>query len=858
MPEQILLNPCLAENLSLTCQLVEKNLGQGSGKLAEYKSYPLTDSEGRTRHYVLTHPLLQFTLAPALADNAKPQRIIDIFEPTHEGEGGYGKIYPVLASILFKEGQATFSEQAFVVKKIQFAPCASHDKPNKPPAPLRAIHREQYLASHFLGAYFSPIIDEEKAFLHLERAPGKPLTYYTNKLNAAQFLSLACALLEHIPQQLSRMLSYGKHQGKHIVHCDVSASNIMADFAAGKWTVQLVDFGVAKAIEGDKSYQSKQYRGRLWYYDATMFRAALGRRAIDFNYESDLYALYNILVNLAGSSKRAELSQKPEELLAELKSPSLDGLFMTMSLAEDVKIDLIALMASLIHPNKNQRPSPQEALARFKKALASVDTSTLTSPFQQKTIKTLPSFEELWVEPIKPAASELTRWLKDFRTNYNSLNETEKTELIKEFNQKKAVIYYYAVYLQHFELFQTYPEETIARLIMRHVYLLSPIIKGAARFNALAPYSKLIGGLPLLVSESDAQWCASLAEFQSLHFNVQQGVERREETLPLFSHLESILKEHDWTPFNTHQLMWCFTGQYELLEELNGLFDAYQNFVDAHALSSTKWPMGLKQWFTDFTTRVVQNGESPPELEDELDLRVSLIKQLEYFTSYFLASDEPQNLRVLGELGGYSLEDIKQLISDLDFQDSRAIRQLIQKISIIPYLTNMAAVYPSLSKLAQQSLTAKLHALLAQPDAPDLKIQVVNLGEKLVAYASLNQTLIRLSNEKEDLDGIKSSIPYLLADLDIAQRALTLMPDPPIPGLALYLIRLNIGLERVIKQSKENLGARILNEYELFFQDPIHYSPYKAVPGQSHRLFPALKKGQEDNELTQFDHLHLF
>jgi len=268
MPKPLVLNPTLEENLDLVCKLVATQLGKAPGRLKAYKVYSLPDTEGEDQNYVLTHPLVQFNADPLIAADLEQQTIIDIYEPLVEGAGSSGSIYPVVRSIVVHDGMPVFDNKNYVLKKV-LLPDLSFDKPHKPPAIIRAVRREQYIGSHFLGSYYKAYEEPAVAFLHMEHAPGNPIGYFWTKLNGVQFLSLACALLEQIPPQLQQIISYGKHTGKRIVHCDITANNILADFNEEKWTVKLVDFGSAKAQNSDECYPSKKARGTRWHYIAS-------------------------------------------------------------------------------------------------------------------------------------------------------------------------------------------------------------------------------------------------------------------------------------------------------------------------------------------------------------------------------------------------------------------------------------------------------------------------------------------------------------------------------------------------------------------------------------------------------------
>ncbi len=431
MPNTILLNPILEENLALVCKLVETQLGKAPGKLEEYRVYSYIDGEGVNHKYALTHPLIQFTADPLIAAELAHQRIIDVFEPTVEGAGSYGSLYPVVRSILFTDDLPSFDTKSYVIKKIKIDSAAIADKPSKPPAGIRAIRREQYIGSHFLGSNYQTLEGADEAFLHMERAPGKPLHYYWNKLNAEEFLSLTCALLEQIPQQLQRIITHGKHAGKQIVHCDITANNILAYFNEGKWTVKLVDFGLAKAKKLDERYISKRARGTTFHYDQRMFSADLHREPLIFTRETDIYALYNVILELAGYYYRLEKRGLPALLLRDLERPSLDNLFNGMDFPLVMKSQLRELMCGMMDADRSRRISHDAALTGFQLALTGIDKSTfLATPVAEGTELpiTISSLKQLIEQPLKEDPKALSTWISTFRTVYLGLSTTEQSE----------------------------------------------------------------------------------------------------------------------------------------------------------------------------------------------------------------------------------------------------------------------------------------------------------------------------------------------------------------------------------------------------------------------------------------------
>ena len=517
MPNTHFLNPTLDENLVLTCRLVEAQLGISPGRLNTYKAYPLADEHGIEHHYILTHPLIQFKADPAFAAELGKERIIDIFEPTVEGSGSYGRVYPVIRSISFHNDIPAFENKNYLIKELAIS---EHrlDKYNKPPAAIRAAHREQYIASYFLSSHYKVKEESHRVFLHMDRAAGVTLAHYRDQLTGRRFLSLACALLEQIPKQLQQTINHGKHIGKTIIHCDITTHNILADLKGEDWVLKLIDFGLAKAKRADGSYTSFKARGTRHHYDATMYRAKLNNEPIVFTGETDLYGLYNIIAELAGHRYRASKKISAEELLEDLDRPKLNDLFHRMGFTPEMRIELTGLIYGMLESNRSNRLTLAEAQEGFKKALTSILTSD-TAEMREAPLDALKMQMRL---PIKNTFEGIKNWLYAFSTLSTYLSEADQKELI-DFSRREKINNYYAyLYLHFYHLLKDYDEAVVARLLIRHARLTVAIQQKAESFqNAWKTrYYELANNLRLQITENDAAWSEQIESFQELQLSI--------------------------------------------------------------------------------------------------------------------------------------------------------------------------------------------------------------------------------------------------------------------------------------------------------------------------------------------------
>jgi serine/threonine protein kinase len=135
-----------------------------------------------------------------------------------------------------------------------------------------------------------------RPYFAMEYVPGLPLTKFAddNKLTIRQRLELF--------QQVCDAIAHA--HTKAIIHRDIKASNVMAYMADGKPAVKVIDFGVAKALTGDKLTDRTFFTQRgvvVGTYDSMSPEQADGSADIDTR--TDGYSLGVLLYELLCGAK---------------------------------------------------------------------------------------------------------------------------------------------------------------------------------------------------------------------------------------------------------------------------------------------------------------------------------------------------------------------------------------------------------------------------------------------------------------------------------------------------------------------------------------------------------------------------
>jgi serine/threonine protein kinase/Tfp pilus assembly protein PilF len=149
---------------------------------------------------------------------------------------------------------------------------------------------------HIARVYDAGTTEAGRPYFVMEYVPGKPITQFCddNRLSIHERLLLfvqACEAIAHA-------------HTKAIIHRDVKASNVLAYMHDGKPTVTVIDFGIAKALRGDRltdaSFNTEQGLV-IGTYESMSPEQAEGSADIDTR--TDVYSLGVLLYELLAGTK---------------------------------------------------------------------------------------------------------------------------------------------------------------------------------------------------------------------------------------------------------------------------------------------------------------------------------------------------------------------------------------------------------------------------------------------------------------------------------------------------------------------------------------------------------------------------
>ena len=209
-----------------------------------------------------------------------PYRILGIL-----GEGGMGIVYrgeqrtPINGAVAVKLIKAGFDTKEVIARfESERQALARMDHPH---------------VAKVLEAGADP---RGRPYFVMEYVPGRPITEFADeyKLTIRQRLGLFIQVCEAIAHAHS----------KGLIHRDIKASNVVAYMADGEPSVKVIDFGVAKALTGDRltdRTQFTEYGQVVGTYDSMSPEQAAGSADIDTR--SDVYSLGSLLYELLTGAK---------------------------------------------------------------------------------------------------------------------------------------------------------------------------------------------------------------------------------------------------------------------------------------------------------------------------------------------------------------------------------------------------------------------------------------------------------------------------------------------------------------------------------------------------------------------------
>jgi eukaryotic-like serine/threonine-protein kinase len=223
--------------------------------------------------------------APARDPNAQPKYVgpYRILEPL--GEGGMGTVY--------KAEQQTPLKRTVAIKLIKLG-LSTNEVLARFETERQALARMDN--PHIARVLDAGVDDVGRPYFVMEYVPGLPITRFAddNALSIAQRLDLfiqVCGAIAHA-------------HTKALIHRDVKAANVLAYMADGKPTAKVIDFGVAKALTGDRLTDRTFNTERglaIGSYEAMSPEQADGSPDIDTR--TDVYSLGVLLYELLAGAK---------------------------------------------------------------------------------------------------------------------------------------------------------------------------------------------------------------------------------------------------------------------------------------------------------------------------------------------------------------------------------------------------------------------------------------------------------------------------------------------------------------------------------------------------------------------------
>ena len=287
------------------------------------------------------------------------------------GEGGMGVVYvaeqdqPVRRKVALKVIKPGMDSQEIIARfEAERQALAVMDHPN------------------IARVFDAGITDNERPYFVMELVAGVPITEYCDqqKLSTEARLHLfrdVCGAVQHAHQ-------------KGIIHRDIKPSNLLVTQIDGKPVVKVIDFGLAKATDGNRIGSKPVYTGfmKLMGTPAYMSPEQVGISGVDVDTRSDVYSLgivlYELLTGRTPLDKSSLVSlpydevcrqirevevPKPSEHITTLKNADLSTLAKSRSvdptqLRNQLRGDLDWVVLKAVDKDRNRRYETANALSR--------------------------------------------------------------------------------------------------------------------------------------------------------------------------------------------------------------------------------------------------------------------------------------------------------------------------------------------------------------------------------------------------------------------------------------------------------------------------------------------------------------
>ena len=177
--------------------------------------------------------------------------------------------------------------------------------------------------------------DSGRSYFVMELVRGIPITEYCDQVKATprerlELFQTVCDAVQHAHQ-------------KGIIHRDIKPSNVLVTQISAKPVVKVIDFGLAKAVSGQRLTEKTLYTGfmKLMGTPAYMSPEQAGLSGLDIDTRSDIYSLgvllYELLTGTTPLDKTEIKKQAYDELCRQIRetdAPKPSTRFSTLNDAE--------------------------------------------------------------------------------------------------------------------------------------------------------------------------------------------------------------------------------------------------------------------------------------------------------------------------------------------------------------------------------------------------------------------------------------------------------------------------------------------------------------------------------------------
>ena len=188
-----------------------------------------------------------------------------------------------------------------------------------------------------------------RPYFVMELVRGIPITEYCDQMKATprerlELFQTVCDAVQHAHQ-------------KGIIHRDIKPSNVLVTQVGAKPVVKVIDFGLAKAISGQRLTDKTLYTGfmKLMGTPAYMSPEQAGLSGLDIDTRSDIYSLgvllYELLTGTTPIDKTAIQKQAYDELCRQIRETDAPKPSTRFSTLQDAQRSTVAELRQ-IEPNR--------------------------------------------------------------------------------------------------------------------------------------------------------------------------------------------------------------------------------------------------------------------------------------------------------------------------------------------------------------------------------------------------------------------------------------------------------------------------------------------------------------------------